>query len=227
MEAALLRHLAAAAVIAALLAAAAPAEAQLLGLERYLSPPKVDYAAEVVMTADGTAVAGKIMRAAGRERREVTVDGELEIVIIRLDRKLVWSLAPDDKLYVESSLDDVLGRVPDASGKAREPQLNVTSLGSEPVAGVAATKKKVSGKEPDGSPIEGVVWVSDDGIVLRAESVLIDEDGKHHSMRMELKNVHVGSQSPALFEIPAGYKRVTRGKTGSLTPPPGIGARRG
>ncbi len=227
MEAALLRALALAALVAVSFLPAAPARAQLLALERYLSPPKVDYAADVVMTADGAPVEGRIMRSTGKERREMTVEGELEIVIIRLDRNLVWSLAPDDKLYVESSLDDVLGRTPDAAGKTREPQLTLTALGSEQVAGMHASKKKVSGKEADGSAVEGVVWVSDDGIVLRAESALVDDDGKHHSLRMELKNVRIGPQSPALFEIPAGYKRVTHGKTGSLAPAGAARARTG
>jgi len=218
-ETAVVRALALAAVIAAALLSALPAEAQLLGLEQYLSPPSVDYAADVVMTADGDKVDGKIMRATGKERRELTVEGEIEIIVIRLDRRLVWSLAPDDKLYVESSLDEALGRVPGPAGKPREAQLTVTALGSETIDGLHATKKKVSGKEGDGSPVEGTVWMSDQGIVLRAESDIVDEDGKHHMLRMELKNLRIGPQNSTLFEIPAGYKRVTRSKTGSLGAP--------
>ena len=137
------RPLAFLALMAPLLLAVAPARAQLLGLEQYLPPPSVDYAADVGMTADGDTVDGKIMRAAGKERRELIVEGELETVIIRLDRRLVWSLAPDDKLYVESSLDEALGRVPGPSGKPREPQLTVTALGEATVAGLHATEKKL------------------------------------------------------------------------------------
>ncbi len=218
-ETAAVRALALAAVIAAALLLALPAEAQLLGLEQYLSPPSVDYAADVVMTADGDKVDGKIMRTTGKERRELTVEGEPEILIIRLDRRLVWSLAPDEKLYVESSLDEALGRVPGPAGKPREPQLTVTALGSETIDGLHATKKKVSGKDSDGSPVEGMVWTSDEGIVLRVESEIVDEDGKHHRLRMELKNLRIGPQNSALFEIPAGYKRVTRSRTGWLVAP--------
>ncbi|HUI16959.1 MAG TPA: hypothetical protein VL244_04790 [Alphaproteobacteria bacterium] len=214
-----MRPLAFVALMASLLLAAAPARAQLLGLEQYLPPPSVDYAADVSMTADGDTVDGKIMRAAGKERRELTVEGELETIIIRLDRRLVWSLASDDKLYVEASLDEALGRVPGPSGKPREPQLTVTTLGDATVAGLHAAKKKLSGVDADGSPLAGTVWISDEGIVLRAESDIVDEDGKHHLLRMELKNLRIGPQNASLFEVPAGYKRVTRARTGWLAPP--------
>ena len=206
-----MRHLAPFATMAAMLLAAPPAAAQLLGLEQYLSPPSVDYAADVSMTADGDTIDGKIMSAAGKERRELTVEGDIEIIIIRLDRHLVWSLAPDDKLYVESSLEEALGRAP---GKPHEPQLTVATLGSDTVAGQHATKKRLSGKDADGSPLEGTVWLSDEGIILRAESDIVDESGKHHSLSMELRNLHIGPQNAALFEVPAGYKRVARARTG-------------
>jgi len=204
-----MRHCGLVAMTAALLLASVPASAQLLGLERYLSPPTVDYAADVSMTADGDTVDGRIMRASGKERRELTVEGELEIVIIRLDRHLVWSLAPDEKLYVEAALEDALGH---PSGK--EPQLTVTALGSATIAGLHATRKRLSGRDADGSPLEGTVWVSDEGIVLRAENDIVDESGKHHRLDMELKNLRIGPQNAALFEVPAGYKRVARARAG-------------
>lgn len=216
---AILRRLLLLAVLApASLVLAAPAEAQLLGLEHLLSPPTVEFSADIVMTGDGEPVAGKILRGRDKERRELTIEGEVEIVIVRLDRKLVWSLAPEDKLYVESSLDEALGRVPGPDGKPRQPELKLTTLGSEAVAGHSTTKQRIAGRDADGSPIDGIVWVSEEGIVLRAESDIVDEDGKHHFMRMELKNLRVAPQDPKLFEIPAGYKRVVQSTVGALAP---------
>ncbi len=199
-----------------LLAPSAPAEAQLLGLEHYLAPPKVEYSAEVTMTGDGDTVAGKVNRARDKERRELTVEGDTEVIIIRLDRKLVWSLSPDDKLYLESTLDEALGRSPGPEGKPREPQLTLTPAGSEAIEGLNATKQSVRGTDVDGTPIEGDVWVSDEGIVLRVDSVVVDEDGTRHRIRMELHNLRIAPQDPKLFEIPAGYKRVSQGKLGAL-----------
>jgi outer membrane lipoprotein-sorting protein len=228
MEAALIRFLPPAAGLFAAIVTCSPASAQLLGLEHYLTPPKVEYSAEVTMTYLGDAAAsggdeeikGKVIRAHEKERREMTVEGDLEILIIRLDRKLVWSISPEEKLYVESSLDEALGRTPAADGKLREPEVNLKTIGIETIDGVQATKQKIVGKDVDGSPIDGVVWVSEQGIVLRVDSNVVDEDGQHHTVRMELHNLRIGPQDPKLFEIPADYKRVTQSHLGFDMPSP-------
>ena len=205
----------------ALLIMAAPAGAQLLWLDLSLAPPKVEYSADVTIATDDETIEGKVKRAPEKERSELTVKGESVVRIIRLDRKLVWSLSPEDKLYLESSLDEALGRQPGNEGKPQEPQLTFTPDGSETIDGRNATKQTVRGKNEDGSPIEGAVWVSDDGIVLRVDSVVVDEDGGRHRIRMELHHLRVAPQDPKLFEIPAGYKRASQYQLGA---PSGVGA---
>ena len=205
------------ATLPALVIIAAPAEAQLLGLERYLALPKVEYSADMTMTGDSDTVAGRVHRAGQKERRELTVAGDFQIIITRLDRKLVWSLSPDEKLYLEGTLDEALDRQPGAEGQPREPQIALTPDGSETIEGVHATKQSVRGTDVDGSPIEGDVWVSDDGIVLRVDSIVLDEGGGHHHVRTELHHLRVGPQDPKLFEIPPDYKRVPQGNLGGAT----------
>jgi len=222
MEAVLIRFLLPAAVLVAAFATCRPASAQLLGLEHYLSPPTVDYSADVIMTysddssaaGNDEAIKGKVIRAREKERREMTVEGDLEILIVRLDRKVVWSISPEEKLYVESSLDEALGRAPGPGGKVHEPEVSLQTIGTEAIDGVQATKRKIVGKDVDGSPIDGILWVSEQGIVLRVDSNVVDEDGKHHTVRMELHNLRIGPQDPKLFEIPADYKRVTESHLG-------------
>src|SRR5579875_3284924 len=219
----LLRLLPIAAAFSALLAGAAPADAQLLGLEYYLPQPKVEFSADFTVTSDGDTVAGKMMRSHDKERREVVAEGNREVMIIRGDRGIVWSLSPDDKLYLETSLDEALGRIPDADGKAPEPQITVTPLGQESIDGVPVTKRRVSGKDADGSPVEATVWTSEDGVVMRLDSVVVDDDGARHAIRLELHHLRVAPQDPGLFEIPAGYRRIMEGpgsKLGAL--PTGI-----
>jgi hypothetical protein len=192
-----------------------PARAQLLGLEHYIASPKVEFSADITMSGDGDSIQGKVYRALDKERREVTVEGDSEVIIIRLDRKLVWSLAPEEKLYTESSLDQALGREPDAGGAPRDPQLTVKTLGKETVEGHATTKQRVTGKDVDGTPIEGTLWVTPEGIVLRADTVVIDDDGARHQARMELHNLRIERQDPRLFEVPAGFKRVAPSRLGA------------
>jgi hypothetical protein len=219
VEVPLARFLALAAAALVLPLSAVPAAAQLLGLEQYFAPPKVEYSADVFMTGDGEPITGRVMRTPDKERRELTVEGDVEIIIVRVDRKLVWSLAPDENLYTESSLDEALGRNPDPSGQRREPHVTIVPQGSESVAGIPATKQRVTGNDVDGAQIDGTVWLSGDGIVLRSESDIVDEDGNHHILRTELKNLRVEPQGPGLFDIPAGYKKVIPSKVGSLGEP--------
>ncbi|HYB10495.1 MAG TPA: hypothetical protein VEJ16_12575 [Alphaproteobacteria bacterium] len=226
MEVPLTRFLLPIAVLAAALVSATSASAQLLGLEHYLSPPTVDYSADVTMTylgdssktGDDDEIKGKVIRTREKERREMTVEGDLEIMIVRLDRKVVWSISPEEKLYIESPLDEALGRAPGPDGKVKEPEVSLETIGTEAVGGVQATKRKIVGKDVDGSPIDGVVWVSEQGIVVRVDSNVVDEDGKHHTVRMELHNLRVGPQDPKLFEIPADYKRVSQSRLGYNSP---------
>jgi len=221
-EATLARAFLYAGIFLASLMACDVAKAQLLGLEHYLAQPKTDYSADVTMTysaepsgtTDSGEIQGKVIRARDKERRELTIEGDIEILIIRLDRNVVWSVSPEEKMYLESPLDEALGRTPDADGKQREPVINLKTIGSETIDGIPATKQRITGKDVDGSPIDGTVWVSEQGIVLRVDSDVVDEDGKHHTVRMELHNLQIGPQDPALFEIPPDYKRVSPSRLG-------------
>lgn len=204
----------------ALLIMAAPARAQLLWLELSLASPKVEYSADVTIATDDETIEGKVKRTPDKERSELTVKGDRVVRIIRLDRKLVWTLSPEDKLYLESSLDEAFGRQPGNKGKPHR-QLTLTPDGSETIDGLHTTKQTVRGKNDDGSPIEGAVWVSDDGILLRVDSVVLDENGDRHPIRMELHNLRIASQDPQLFEIPAGYQRASQDK---LRAPGSVGA---
>jgi hypothetical protein len=196
------------ALAAVLALGARAAHAQLLGIEQYFASPKIEYSADIAITGDGDTIKGTVDHAPNKERRELTVEGDEEVMIVRLDKRLVWSLSPEEKLYTEATLDQALGRQVGANGKPAEPKLKIDREGDETVGGQRAVRQKVAGKDFDGTPIEGTVWVTAQGIVVRVDSIVVDDDGTRHSLRLELSNLKVGPQDPKLFEIPAGYKRV-------------------
>jgi len=196
------------ALAATLSLAGQTARAQLLGIEQYFASPKIEYSADIAITGDGETVKGKVYHAPGMERRELTVEGDAEAMIVRMDKHLVWSLSPEEKLYVESSLDQALGRPLGPDGKPVEPKLKIGRQGEETVNGQRATRERVTGRDYDGTPIDGTVWVTAQGIVMRVDSVVVDANGAHHQVRLELSNLAIGPQDPKLFEIPPGYKRV-------------------
>jgi hypothetical protein len=211
-----------AAALSALLAASLPARAQLLGLERFLPPPAADFSATVIMTGTGEKLEGRVYRTPQKERREFAVEGEGQIVIVRADLKKVWSLVPEEKIYIETTLEEALGRGSARHGRV-EPKVTITTLGRETMLGMEVSKEKIAGEDIDGSPIDGTVWVSDKGIVLRVENSLVDDEGIKHQIRMELRDVKVGPQDAKLFEIPAEYRRAGQTRTGGLSPAPDAG----
>jgi hypothetical protein len=162
-------------------------------------------------------VEGRVYRDASKERREFTIEGENQIVIVRLDLKRVWSLIPDEKIYIETSFDEALGK-PKAHAAGGEGKITITPLGREPFGTVTANKEHVTGQDVDGRPIDGTIWVSDEGIMLRVETVLQDDQGGKHQVRMELHDVKTGPQDAKLFQIPADYRPAGQTRTGGNPP---------
>jgi hypothetical protein len=199
---------------------ASPAEAQLLGIERVLPQPKTDYTAAVVVSDNGVQAEGRVFRAPNKERREFTIEGESRIVIVRLDTKRVWSLVPEEKIFIETSYDEALGRAPSRAGATpvAKAKVALTPLGHEPVNGVAALKERVAGEDEEGRPIAAIVWISPQGIVLRVDTELRDDQGARHQVRMELHDLKPGPQDSKLFEIPPDYRPAGQTRTGALAP---------
>lgn len=197
---------------------ASPAEAQLLGIERVLPQPKTDYTAAVVVSDNGVQAEGRVFRAPNKERREFTIEGESRIVIVRLDTKRVWSLVPEEKIFIETSFDEALGRSAARAAPAAKAKVALTPLGHEPVNGVAALKERVAGEDEEGRPIAAIVWVSPQGIVLRVDTELLDDQGRKHQVRMELHDLKPGPQDSKLFEIPPDYRPAGQTRTGALAP---------
>lgn len=61
----------------------------------------------------------------------------------------------------------------------------------------------------------GFIWTSKEGITVKLDAISVDKSSKER-FSIELKNLHVGKQDPALFEIPAGYTRMDMGGMGNM-----------
>jgi hypothetical protein len=187
----------------ALPAAAAPPE------------PKVEYAADTsAETAEGVSK-GRVFHASGKERREMNAGGERMATIIRQDKKVIWMLMPEQKAYMEMPL----GQSPDQTDVSGW-KVEQTVIGPEELDGVKTTKSKVLSKGPRGDKMGGFWWTTADGVVVKMDMLAI-EKGSKLRLKMELKNLKVGKQDPALFEIPAGYAPMQMPGMGGL---PGMGA---
>lgn len=170
-----------------------------LGLEVLAQPPR-EYAAEQVMrTREGTHT-GKIFVSPDKYRLEMALEGQRQVIVARFDRRVVWILMPEERMYVEMPFSP---RSEDAlSGRDPTQKVERQLVGSETVSGHPTKKYKVTVTGKDGTYV-GYQWLAQDlgELPIRWE----DEQG---TVRVELRNIRLGRQPAELFEIPSGFQKL-------------------
>lgn len=178
---------------------------------------RVEYSADSIVESDEMTMKAKVYHAPGKERREQAIGELKQVFITRKDKNVAWVVMPEQKMYME---------MPFAQAKENEMDLSSykvdqTPVGEETVEGVKTTKSKVVMTGPDGANLDGFLWTTADGITMKIDAVARGK-GEKSRMKMTLKNLKVGKQNPALFEIPPGYQKMAMGNPfGGAGRPPG------
>jgi len=169
------------------------------------SPPQVEYSADSVLETAEVSMKGHVNYTPTRERREMVMGsgGDKMIMITRHDKKVAWTLMPSEKMYMEASI---------AQAKSKEDlssyKIEQTVIGPETVNGVSTTKSKIIMTGPKGEKMGGFMWTTKENIVVKMDAIAIDKKQKHR-YKTELTNLKVGKQDPKLFEVPAGYQKMS------------------
>lgn len=125
-----------------------------------------------------------------------------EFVIYRRDRGVVWHLYPGTARYTESALSEADWQSELTMHDAAVAQ---STNGTEAVEGLPCTRLFVVVDTDLGGEVyrsTNAVWVADElGLPIK----VVRRSGSGMAMRGIVK----GAQSPALFEIPAGYVKAT------------------
>jgi hypothetical protein len=171
---------------------------------------KVEYSADTVMETAEVAITGKVYAARNKERREYAQQGQNMAMIMRADKKLVWMLMPEEKMYMELDLSKQ-GRSDDLSGW----KIEQTVIGPETIDGIKTTKSKIVMTGPKGQKLAGFWWLTKDDIIVKMDAIAMDK-GRKDRFKIENKNIKIGKQDPKLFEIPAGYSKMTMPDMGAL-----------
>lgn len=180
-----------------------------------LPAPKADYAAVQTLVVNNGKSEARLAHSQGKERREATVDGLANLLLLRPDKGKAWVVQPESGLAMElAPLDPEIGIHPAALAT-----LDAEPAGKEKVAGLDTVKYRVQDVYPDGGGFDGFVWATDDGIYARVEGTATD-GGEPVSVRMELRDVKRGRQDPALFDLPAGVRLMDMGTLPDRVPPP-------
>ena len=161
--------------------------------------PQASYAADSVTSVAGFELPARVYHDRGLERREMTVEGLQQIVILRPDLGTAYMIIPTMNMGMEMDISNAPIATPEQFMEAMQPE----PVGSETVAGLDTTKYHIAGTDEDGNSVDAFVWATDDGIVARMEGA-VTADGRTEQMRSVLSNVQRGPQDPSLFEPPAG-----------------------
>lgn len=153
----------------------------------------LDFSADVVTTAGGQRMAGKIYVANDKVRMDIAGAS----TIARMDKQVSWVLMPQQSLYMEQPIDPE--RVAGATEKMPG-EVERVALGPDTLDGRAVSKYRVTYASREGRATM-IQWVDND------TSIPIKSAAENGSWTMEYRNLQTGAQDPSIFEIPAGYKK--------------------
>ena len=157
-----------------------------------------EFSADMTMTdAKGKVASGKIFMKGQKIRQETTAEGQTTVTILRMDKKVSWTLMPENQ-YMEVAI-PVDTQNPEASGI----EYDMAEIGSETINGYDCKVVQYTYKEKK----YGILtqWISKKlNFAIKFESK--DKKGKVTST-VVYSNIKTGTQPDSLFEIPAGYKK--------------------
>ena len=183
--------------MALLIAAGAPAASE----ARLLGDAAIAYSAERTVTLDGHSYTGMVFHIPGHDRHEQSIAGISEVILLDAAQKEGFLLVPLLSVYVPFAFPELMAEL-DAPDFHRHP------VGHETVNGVRTTKYRIDHTAADGSHARGFAWVSAEGVLMRLDGTVARPGYRPASIRMELANLALGPQDPALFRLPAGLVRL-------------------
>ena len=183
----------AAAICAALLLSGVTANAQAL-----FRP----FSADQIHTAGKKTRNAKVYAMEKAFRIEAEEKGKKTISILRLDRKTMWVLMPDQKMYMEMPGGPGVAELTrDVEGINRERE----SLGAEHVGAYQCDKYRSR------LTYEGRVYTSIEWAAKELDGFVVKSQGEKGDWSTEYQNVQLGPQDPSLFESPPGYQKLNFG----------------
>jgi hypothetical protein len=167
------------------------------------------FSADKVVTKRGTTTTSKVYATSIATRTDGEQRGKKFIAITRWDRKVLWSIMPDQKMYVEMQIpvgpESAAAMNELAKGMMKDAQVKKESLGSEQVEGFQCDKTRMT-VTWQGITSTTTEWAAKElgGFVLKKQD---DTTGE----LTEYKNIQLGPQDPSLFELPSGYQKMNIG----------------
>lgn len=156
----------------------------------------LEFSSDIVMTTEGKKMTGRMYAKGELSRMEMTAEGNRVISITRVDKKVSWTLMPEQKMYMEMPLN-----TKDTPKTEIKGETDRKLEGSETIDGHPTNKYLITYKEGTTTGKVYQWWATDINFPLRTADV-------NNKWVHEYKNVKVGTQPDSLFEVPAGYYKM-------------------
>lgn len=181
----------------------------------------VEYSADRVIDSGQGNFSQKIHVAKLKERAETEMQGMKMVSIFRFDKKVYWMVMPDHQMYQEIDLAKA-AKHRDASTITQDPTVAVSVIGPDTVEGYATTKYQMTTQDKS---TKGFIWLTKENIPIRVDMTTATPRGQMQQTKIVLKNLKLGAQPAALFEVPASYVKMPAmggmGGMGGSMPMPG------
>jgi hypothetical protein len=152
----------------------------------------VEFSADVVIAPKGDELMkGKVFAKGDKVRQETTEKDETQVMIIRLDKKVTWTITPGEKTYMEMPYQS-----PDKTFEewTAEKAKNAKFVGEETVSGVPCEKFETV---EEGE--KTLIWIP-----RQFPFPIKIEDSE---IIVEYQNIRTGPVDDSLFELPPGYEK--------------------
>ncbi len=157
-----------------------------------------EFSADTIMTTREGKTAGKIFFKTDRFRMDMNAGGKMS-VITRMDRKVVWSVMHDQKMYMEMPFNPEQKNRPMVE-KKMEGEVDRKQVGAERIDGHPSIKYLITYKSAGRNSQVYQWWATDINFPVKTAAL----DG---TWSQEFRNIRMVSQPDSLFEVPAGYKK--------------------
>jgi len=174
----------------------------IIGLGIAVSGNAAEFSADMIQKSPMGNTNGKVFVKGENFRQEMNMGGQKQIMIFQKEKGIVWVLMPQLKMYMEMTAggqQDMSPPTPEEMEKMGEKKY----LGEEKVNGYKCKKYRYTPN--DKSVGTSTMWISKKiNFPIKTEM-----EGSSGPMIMEYKNIQEKKISDSLFNIPAGYKKMS------------------
>ena len=160
-----------------------------------------EFSADLIIDNPQGKFTGKVYVKADKIRQEFLKQDMKQVIILRLDKGVTWSLMPENKMYME---------MPGVGKEATDPEI-------EKKIKDMAEKKSLGKEKINGYVCEKYQYIYHDkslGILTQWFSkrlnypIKTEYKAAAYQMLTEYKNIKEGRIADSLFEIPSGYQKM-------------------